>query len=239
MARPYIVLNGIHSNEIEGLIISTLPPISKPEIRVNKEEIDGVDGDIVTVLGYSAYDKEFEIGLSYNYDIDEVIQFFNSSGTVTFSNEEHKYYNYQIFDQIDFEKLVNFKTAKVKMHVQPFKYSVLESEKTFDFNSTSGAFDIRNNGNIYSRPILTITGSGTINLSINGVQLLVIYLDEAVQTVVIDTDKMNAYNPENNAYMNRHVSGDYDKIQLNSGKNSISFTGNVTEIKIDNYSRWI
>ena len=125
--RNYIILNGKNSNTITGLLISTLPPITKPKQRTQTEEIDGRDGDIVTKLGYSAYDKEIEIGLYGNFDIDEVIAYFNTEGTVVFSNESDKYYNYQILDQIDYEKLIRFKKAKVKMHVQPFKYPLEET----------------------------------------------------------------------------------------------------------------
>ena len=107
----YIILNGVNSNTITGLIISSLPPITKPLMRTNIETIDGKDGDIITKLGYSAYDKEITIGLSYNYNVDDVIKYFNSEGTVIFSNEPTKYYKYTILDQIDFEKLIRFKTA--------------------------------------------------------------------------------------------------------------------------------
>lgn len=164
--KPYIILNGQHSKEIEGLLISTLPPISKPKIRTNITEIDGRDGDIVEVLGYSAYDKSFEIGLTYGYDIDDVIAFFDSQGTVVFSNEEDKYYNYQILEQIDFEKLIRFKTATVTMHVQPFKYSDAENDEVFEANSnllsipnytrtTNGITLTVNNG------VITVSGTGS------------------------------------------------------------------------------
>ena len=39
--RPYIVLNGKDSRSIKGLIISKLPPISKPLLRTLIEEVDG------------------------------------------------------------------------------------------------------------------------------------------------------------------------------------------------------
>ncbi len=115
----YIVLNGVKSNTINSLLIQTLPPIVKPQIRTQIDEIDGRDGDIVTPLGYAAYDKSFDIRLCGDYNVDEVIAFFDSSGTATFSNEEDKYYNYQIVGQIDFERLLRFKSATVTMHVQP------------------------------------------------------------------------------------------------------------------------
>lgn len=136
--RDYIILNGVNSNTITGLLISTLPPITKPKIRTQTEEIDGRDGDIVTKLGYSAYDKEFAIGLYGNFDINEVIEYFNSEGTVVFSNENDKYYNYQILEQIDFEKLIRFKTAKVKMHVQPFKYPTEETPVEIEYQYVTG-----------------------------------------------------------------------------------------------------
>lgn len=236
--KNYIILNGNNSTNITGLLIQELPPISKPKMRANIEEIDGRDGDIVTTLGYSAYDKEFTIGLYGDFDIDEVIQYFNSSGTVVFSNEEDKYYNYQILEQIDFERLIRFRTATVKMHVQPFKYSTVEAKKSFTITDET-SIQIRNIGNYYSKPIITICGSGTINLSLNGIQLFVIVLYETSTEITIDFDKMEAYNQETTVLMNRQVTGNYDNFTLNVGLNTISWTGTITQIQITNYSRWL
>lgn len=364
--RNKIELNGVSSEAIQGLLIQSLPPISKPMIRTAIEEIDGRDGDIVTELGYSAYNKQFDIGLYGDFAIDDVIEFFNSQGTVTFSNEPDKYYYYQIIGQIDFERLIRFKTATVTLHVQPFKFGLNELAKTFNINSnlltvpnytstknditltasdgvitvsgtgsavtefyvpisalglepgsytltatttgtgtaaasirmigsvpsdadtfggtytslatspatisdtieaettynylwfyiTAGtAMDftlittvesatptpitIRNNGNIYSRPTMTIFGTGTINLSLNGTQLFVIELDESHPYITIDTTAMEAYQDTTDNLMNRYVDGDYDNFKLNVGGNTISWTGNLTQIIITNYSRWI
>ena len=233
--RNYIILNGKISTSISGLIIQTLSPISKPKIRTQIEEIDGRDGDIVTPLGYSAYNKELSIGLYGDFDINEVIEFFNSSGTVIFSNEDDKIYNYQILEQIDFERLIKFRTATVIMHVQPFKYSAEDNYKVFNItNETS--IEIRNVGNIYSKPKITITGSGNIGISLNGVQLFQISLGD-LGKITIDTDKMEAYKGE--ILLNRYVIGNYDNFKLSIGKNIISWTGTISKIEIENFSRWI
>ena len=233
--REYIILNGVSSQTISGLLIQNLPPISKPKQRVNIEEIDGRDGDIVTYLGYGAYDKQFKVGLYGSFDIDEIISYFNSQGTVIFSNEEDKYYNYQIIEQIDFDKLLRFKEATIKMHMQPFKYSAEDNQKIFDISNETNII-IRNAGNIYSRPVITITGSGTINLSLNNIQLFTINMGEYT-SITIDTNNMNAYN--GTTLLNRNIIGSYDNFKLNVGKNTISWTGTITKIEIDNYSRWI
>ena len=234
--RDYIILNGTSSQTITGLLIQNLPPISKPRQRVEIEEIDGRDGDIVTYLGYGAYDKQFKIGLYGSYDVDEIINFFNSQGTVIFSNESDKYYNYQIIEQIDFDKLLRFKEATVKIHVQPFKYSAEDNQKVFNVDSTTTSINIRNSGNIYSRPIITITGSGSIDLYLNGVQLFSINMG-SYTSITIDTNLMNAYN--GSTLLNRNVTGSYDNFKLNVGNNTISWSGAITQIEIDNYSRWI
>ena len=236
--RDYIILNGVNSNTITGLLISKLPPITKPKQRTQIEEINGRDGDIVTTLGYSAYDKEIQIGLYGDFDIEDVITYFNSNGTVTFSNEPDKYYNYQIIDQIDYEKLIRFKTAKVKMHVQPFKYSAVEGTRTFTITNEE-EITINNSGNYVSKPVVTINGTGTINLEVNGYEVLVIDLGDSASSVTIDTANMEEYNQNTGELMNRDVTGDYDNLYLNAGSNTISWTGTITQIQITNYSRWL
>lgn len=144
----YCVLNGVKSNTVKGLLIQELPPISKPLIRTEIEQIDGRDGDIVTPLGYSAYDKQMKIGLFGDFNIDDVIAYFDSAGKVTFSNEPDKYYNYRIIQQIDFTRLLRFREATVTFHVQPFKYSTVGDDVTASPNRFQGVpdYDTTKNG---------------------------------------------------------------------------------------------
>lgn len=236
--QPYIILNNKDSRSIKGLLISSLPPISKPPIRTRIETVDGRDGDIVTTLGYEAYDKPVKIGLTYNYDIDEIIEYFNSSGEVIFSNEPDKYYRYAIYEQIDFEKLIRFKTAEVVLHVQPFKFSTIEKPQTFTVSSSPASLNVYNAGNIYAKPIITITATGDVALSLNGSEILNIEFGETAQTIIINCAELNAYD-EQNILLNRLVTGNYDKIRLNKGSNEIGLTGNVSSLTIDKFSRWI
>lgn len=120
--RDYIIINGKNSNTVEGLMIQSLPPITKPAMRTQITEVDGRDGDLVTNLGYSAYDRTVEIGLFGNFNIDEVTRYFNQRGTVVFSNEPEKRYDFTLVDEINYEKLLRYRTASVVFHVQPFKH---------------------------------------------------------------------------------------------------------------------
>ena len=232
--RNYVIINGVNSTTINGLAINEMPPITKPSIRTNTEEIDGRDGDIVTRLGYSAYDKEMTIGLYGNYDLDEIMSYFNQSGTIIFSTESDKYYNFEILEQIDYEKLLKFKTATITMHCQPFKYEVNETPITL----ISGDNIVINKGNIYSKPIIYIEGTGTITISLGGNQVFNIVMGDNTE-IEIDIEKLEAYNPNDGTLLNRIVTGDYDDFRLESGNNTIALGGTITSANIRMYSRWL
>lgn len=353
----YIELNGEKSTDVKGLMIQSLPPITKPKMRTSIEDIDGRDGDIVTKLGYSAYDKEVSIGLHGDFDIDDAISFFDSEGEVVFGNEPDKYYRYSILDQIDFERLLRFRTAKVKMHVQPFKYDAVD--RTFEVvnqlvnvkDSTTDRFGVTavssggsvrvagkaantceilvpidritlsgsytltaatsgnsagcalklvsradpdgdsfggkyielkdegtssitadadteydalwlyvqagtsidftlsatmsnddfssitltNRGNVASRPTVTVYGSGNVELAINAITVLSFSIDDGY--ITIDANEMNAYHGD--ALMNRRVTGDYADLTLKTGENVVSWSGDVTGIRVEDFSRWV
>lgn len=136
--KNYVIINGVNSNTITGLMINELPPITKPQMRAIQEEIDGRDGDITTNLGYSAYDKTITIGLfGTGYDIDDIVAFFNGEGTIVFSNEDDKYYNFKILNQIDYVSLQKFKSASITFHCQPFKYPLTETPLEIEYSYVS------------------------------------------------------------------------------------------------------
>ena len=355
----YCIINGKDSRDINGLLIQSLPSISKPLIRTQVEQIDGRDGDIVKKLGYSAYDKEMTIALHGNYDVDHAIKFFDSEGIVCFSNECDKFYRFQIINQIDFERLIRYKTATVTFHVQPFKlsyvdrkcvlnnqfieipdfeetksgvtlsaenglisvsgtatehvelylpivpakvkagdytlkakangtnpfkadvsligyapyendtfggtYITLENETvrltdesdahTFHYlyfeidegdmdftakitfqNDDVDNFQVINRGNVMSKPKLTIYGEGQIDLFLNGIQIFTISLGN-LGYITIDAEEMNAY--KDDSLMNRYVIGDYRNLMLNIGNNTISWSGDVERVEVEDFSRWI
>lgn len=220
--RSTITLNGISSNTIQGLLIQSLPPISKPLMRTQIEEIDGRDGDVITKLGFSAYTKQITIGLHGNFDINQVISYFNSEGTVIFSNEPDKYYYYQILEQIDFERLIRFRTATVTMHVQPFKYSTTQGTEVFD-----------NSSNLLTIPNFTKTTNGitvtvannTISVSGTGTAATEFYIP--IDTLSLSVGKYGMYalgsgtNPEACSL----------RVIYNSPSNANSFGGNYVTLQ--------
>lgn len=228
----YFIWNNIDSRDVKGLIVSELPPITKPAMRTQVLTIDGRDGSIITPLGFEAYKKKVKIGLTKGYDIDTIVAWLTGAGKVTFSNEADKYYNAQITESIDFEKLLRFKTAEITFEVQPFKFSTTERVKTY--NAPAQQISVINSGNYTSKPIITIYGSGTINFSLNGVQQFTLELNEN-DVITLDSTEQEAYSET--GLRNRIMNGNF--LILEKGTNILSWTGNITKIEITKYSRWL
>ena len=229
----YIVFKNIDSRDIKGLIISELPPITKPKMRVRIDTIDGKDGSETVNLGFEAYTKTVKIGLTRGYDIDNIIAWLHGEGDIQFSNEPDRVYRVKVHDQIDFDRLLRFRTADVKFYTQPFKYSAVERTKTLNVTGQTTA-EIRNAGNYFSKPIVTLTGTGTVNISVNGIQKCVLTLGTN-ESITLDADKQEAY--FGGTLMNRKMDGEF--ITLEVGKNTITWTGTLTKIEITHYSRWL
>jgi len=229
-----IIWKGIDSSTIQGLIICELPPITKPKMKTSIIKIDGRDGDIVEELGYESYTKNISIGLARNYKIDEVIKYFTGTGTLEMSNEPNKIYNCKIVDKIDYEKLLRFKKAIVKFHTQPFKY--LKNETSVEQTiTTQTSIKVNNIGLEIAKPIITLEGTGTIEISINNNTIFKYTFPDNETKVVIDSIEEEAY--LEGVYKNRNMLGEFPKLQI--GENTITWTGTLTKIKIEPKSRWL
>lgn len=228
----YFIYKGRNSKSFNSLIVQELPPITKPPVKYNSTTIDGLDGDIIEVLGYKSYNKEISIGIKNISEIDEIIEWLTGNGELILSNEEDKYYNAQIIEQIDFERLVRFRTAKIKFHIQPYKYSASEGIKTEE-TSSKKELVITNNGNTISKPIITLTGSGEINITYNNKEIKFKFDENGIAT--FDSEKQEVSHSE--VLLNRNMIGDF--IELNKGNNKFTWTGTITKWEIQKKSRWI
>lgn len=229
----YFVYKNIDSRDVKGVIVQELPPITKPKQRVRIDTIDGRDGSETVPLGFEAYTKTLKIGLSKGYEIDNIIAWLQGDGEIQFSNEPDKYYRVKILDQIDYTRLLRFKQAEVKLYTQPFKYSATERLKTLNVTGLTTA-EVRNAGNYFSKPQITFTGTGTVNVSVNGLQKCVLNLGTG-DSITLDAEKQEAYTGD--VLKNRQMDGEF--ITLAVGKNTITWTGNLTKIEVLHYSRWL
>ena len=229
----YFIFKGINSNSFSGLVVNTLPPITKAPKRVETQEIDGVDGEIITELGYSAYDKEIVITLLKHDKIDEIMAWLSGEGELVTSLEPNKFYKCRIIDEIDYERLYNMKSATITFRTQPFKYLYRETYQKFE--NPVGNIYVLNEGLEISKPLIKIKGSGTVEVSVEDREKFSYTFPEGETEVTIDSEKQDAY--LGTVLKNRNMIGEFPTFK--SGKNKITLTGNITEIYIIANSRWI
>lgn len=231
----WVKINGVESTTINGLVITSVPPITKPPRRTNQILIDGRDGDIIEDLGFSAYDKAFTIVLHNTYDANEAIEFFNASGTAVFSNEPDKAYTYDSLEVIDIAKgtFNSIKVATIVLHCQPYKTKYPAESQTITGTSAT----VTNTGNTISAPRLRINGSGTVTVNIDESTAFVVVMPDA-GWIVIDSEQLDAYSGDNLA--NRNVTGSYESLRLSPGSHTITISGgSVSSMVVDNASRWL
>ena len=102
-------------------------------------------------------------------------------------------------------------------------------------NESLKSIKLFNAGNTVSKPEITIFGSGTVEISLNGVKILSMNIDDSY--ITIDPEKMDAYH--DGISKNRQITGDYANLTMNVGTNVISWVGDVNKVEIKNVSRWI
>ena len=155
--------------------------------------------------------------------IPEIAAWLRGSGTVTFANRQGGFYRARVVNQIPFEKILRgnpHRSFTINFRCKPFWYLSDVEPITL---TTSGAF-ITNPGSVASEPIITVYGSGEITLMVG----MTITELEITDKITLDTPLMEAYSGSTS--MNSCMSGDFPS--LLPGKNAVSWSGNVSRVKI-------
>jgi len=235
MSRPTITFKDQPSSGITGLLIQELPPITRPEMRYETTEIDGLPGAIVDELGYSAYKKKLKIGAYGEFDIDQIADYFSGSGRLVTSEEPDKYYNASCLAGIDFNKLLRFREADVEFVVQPFKYLLDEDDAEIPSITTETDIDVTNQGRADTRPVIRLEGSGTVTITVNGLTAFSYTFPGSDTYVLIDSLQQDA-RLTGGTLKNSSMTGEFPI--LAPGDNTIGWTGTLTRIVVTPNSRW-
>lgn len=220
-----LIWNGKTAEQM-GLKIISLPPIQASTERIDEQDIEGRDGTLTFLNGYTSDEKEVEADYKGNKPL-EIISWLKGKGEVIFGNIPDKYFKARInnivpLDEVIRNQLYNF---PIKFKCQPFKYHLAGKKKII---ITSSGTVINNPGTYKSLPLITVYGSGTGSLTINGVTYTITNIGGSM---VIDSDIQEVLNGK----------GDYlqadEFIELPIGKSTVNFSGGITKVEIIPYWR--
>jgi len=229
--EAWFTFKGVDSREM-GVIVTAMPETVRAERRIESITVAGRNGSLHTDEGvYESYDRTMECALIKRARLDEITAWLVGSGEMAFSTEPDKVYRVTIANKISIAQMMRvFQKFQVILDTQPFKYSVNAAGDALELTAPT---TIRNSGTVYSEPLITVYGSGNITLTINGADFPLYGVQESI---TIDSEMMEVFKEDTN--QNGKYGGmDFPRFEV--GKNEISWTGNVSKIKIQPRWRWL
>lgn len=208
------------SAEDYGLFIKARPSVPAPEISRLEYVIPGRDG--VLNSAFSRYEP-IDISIDFNFMTSEdstgvsyrrAKAWLNGSGELIFSDDSevfYKVYGVKISGVTRSSyKIVSF-TATFRC--DPYTYIKTGAVELTPTECQLNEYEV-------CHPLYHITGSGAWTLSVNG------NVFTGTGETFVDSDRMIAYDSSNNL-KNTSVFGDYSKLYLRNGLNSITCTNPV------------
>jgi len=212
-----------------GIVINTKPPSVRSERNVQEIEVPGRDGDMTIDDGtYKPITFPFICTLLDMDRLDEVKVWLDGYSDLILSWQNDRYYNAKMINRIDIaQSLEQLGEFPLLFKAQPF--ALMLENQTITLTSAGSIF---NSGTHKSKPIITVYGAGTIDLTINST---VVHLTNVVDYVTIDSDLMDAY--KGTLLKNNDMLGEFPELTV--GDNVISWTGLVEKVEITPNWRWL
>lgn len=218
--KKTLIWNGKTAEQMKLKIIS-LPPIQVSTERIDEEDIEGRDGTLTYINGFTSDEKEVEADYIGNKPY-EIVNWLQGDGEVIFGNLPDRYYKARINNVVPLQQVIENQLYNllIKFKCQPFKYHFEGNEgKTF---TISGSV-VENPGTYKSLPLITVYGNGAGALLINGITYTITNIGGSI---TIDSETKEVLNNK----------GDYVEtdnfIELVPGENTIIFSGGITMVEI-------
>lgn len=240
MKKGSFIFDGVSSETI-NTIIQARPLIEAPSRKVEWRSTYGVDGTVPFDEG--AYDNT-QLDLIMLVDGNDLIAdrqaVYNLLDTRGFYKDfipyfdPDKIYRVMLSDKIAFQNNYMFgqkQAFNAKFTVKPYKYLVANTPKVI--YGTSGT--ITNPTNYPSQPVIKISGSGPVTLTVNGVNF---NIKNVIDTITLSSERQAAYQEYIIGVLTsmNHQIASREYPVLKPGVNTITATGNVLQIEIE--PRW-
>jgi len=167
--QSYFIWKGISSRDA-GVWVTSLPPESRPEERVEHIEIPGRAGDLTILEGehvYKSIAKTCVVTASRELEVSQLLEWLTGKSDVIFSSSPDKAYSARIVNEVSFQNISNtLCQATIVFYCQPFRHNAIEE---LPITLQAGVeTSIYNPGNVPSKPLITIGAVQSISLTVNG-----------------------------------------------------------------------
>lgn len=204
-----------------GIGCGGFPDIVIPRKRMTIESLPGRSGSLTSTDDcYDSYKKAVECYMED--DVYKDLSWLSGSGKLILSNELEREYDVTLKNNIELSQIATYwRNFILNFEVQPFKKG--RDKKTLIYRDKEFMFRI--GGNARALPIIYVTGTGDIDLTINGKTFKIKNLKT---TIMIDSELQVVMEGEENALPK--TNGDFP--ELDPGLNKFQITGDLLNIKI-------
>ena len=159
--------------EFKGIDATTYGTVTKEPIRKKPEQevritkVEGADTSVIEKLGYLPTKIETQMVLFDNTDLDDIYTWLDGEGDLILDSHQERYIVAHCDVSIEPERF----SRGVALRVIDIEFTLL-SPYWYEDNETpivlTVAGNVTNDGNVNSRPVLKITGSGTVTVTVDG-----------------------------------------------------------------------
>ena len=235
----HITYNGVTNTEVGAELVD----IDIPSRAGQQAETLTIPGRVSPLLRIypqrDAYSITVTLRFLYNEDLSTVYNWLSGSGRLVFSDTPDRYYNVSACAGISSKRIGAANTireVKIKLTCSPFAYAIANDPVKL----TSFPAQIQTIGTMYSEPLIELTGTGDVTLTVNGTALEISGMSG---TIYIDVHTCQVYKVEHGSKVSilSSTTGLIEKMVLvpdTEAVNVITWTGDVSGVKITKNERW-
>ena len=226
------VWNGWNSRDM-GIRLREMPPIIRPEERIQHVTIPGRSGELTLAEGedvYNSYIQTIPLAVKTEEAVRAAESWLRGSGVVSFSGQPTLQQAARVINAVTFTKHGRNSVwwdGEVQFYCDPVKHLIGEEEITLAESGES----IECSGTLEAFPLITIHGSGTVTIRIWDRTLTI---PEATDGMIVDCE--NQWILTGGVPIMNACSGKFPK--LLPGENIITYTG-ASSLTVAPRSRFI
>lgn len=183
-----------------GIHVSEQPPIIIPKERVDQVTIPGRPGTVTITEGDDVYEDitlTAKCWLSDPKKIPTIATWLKGSGKLTFANREGGFYYARLAEPIEFNRIMRGRqhmAFEISFLCSPFWYESDVRDIVINATNNSISYRLASPCPVFTEPVLTITGSGSITMMVGDTT---VNIDGLSGSVVLDCEAGIAYTVNN------------------------------------------
>lgn len=216
-----------------GVIVQEFPPVTLPEERVKFEPVPGRSGSLTLLEGENVYEDIILSVECYVRDLtklDQIAAWLRGRGALVLGNMSNRYYDARCVNQVELAKVLRgreHRTFAAVFRCKPFRYIYPAPASIALVNGGS----ITNPGTADAEPVISLTGSGEVTLTI-GDKSVDIALPPTATTIIIDVAAGFAYSADGTVNMTGLLTIDDWPLTIPPGTSAVAWTGTVSSASL-------